>query len=29
MKFFVYEEDGELGAFMKGPAALVFNAEIQ
>ena len=25
----VYEDDGELGAFMKGPAALVFNAEIQ
>ena len=29
LEFNVYEEDGELGAFMKGPAALVFNAEIQ
>ena len=25
--FNVYEKDGELGAFMKGPAKLVFDGE--
>ena len=29
LEFNVYEEDGELGAFMKGPAQLVFEAEIK
>ena len=28
LEFNVYEEDGELGAFMKGPATLVFEGEI-
>lgn len=28
LEFNVYSEDGELGAFMKGPAKLVFNGEI-
>lgn len=29
LNFNVYEKDGELGAFMKGPAELVFDGEIQ
>lgn len=29
LEFNVYEKDGELGAFMKGPAELVFDGEIQ
>lgn len=29
LEFEVYSEDNELGAFMKGPAKLVFNGEIQ
>jgi len=27
LNFNVYEKDGELGAFMKGPAKLVFDGE--
>ena len=27
LNFDVYEENGELGAFMKGPAKLVFDGE--
>ncbi len=29
LKFNVYEKEGELGAFMEGPAQLVFDGEIQ
>ena len=27
LNFNIYEEDGKLGAFMKGPAKLVFDGE--